>query len=435
MLNFNRRSFLSLFILLAMAFGTALPMGRHAAAQTAATDGTLGIAAVVNDDVISMLDLETRVNLVVATSNMPDSEETRARIRPQILRGLIDEKLMLQEAKRAGINVTQPEIEQGMANIAQANGTGVNEFKQLLASWGVPVAAMSARVEADIAWQTYIRKTLARTIKVGEEEVTDEIQRIQANAGRPEYLLAEIVLPVDNPGKDTEVRQLAARLLQQMQNGAPFSALAQNFSAAPSAAVGGDLGWVQGAHLEDKILNAVRRLQPGQVTPPIRTLGGYSMVLLRDQRTSPGLGRGESTLTLSQLHLQAPKDAGEQALNGLAARLQDMTRGVNSCARLDAVGEQQGSMLSGSLGQVKQANLPPAMQDVLASLPVGQPSKPIATGGGLAVLMVCDPQTAELDMDAVRERIGQQLLNERLNVAAQRRLRDLRRAAFVEIRL
>ncbi|MBD3661021.1 MAG: SurA N-terminal domain-containing protein, partial [Arenibacter algicola] len=162
MLHFNRRSFLSLFILLAIACGTALPMGQQAAAQTASTDGTLGIAAVVNDDVISMLDLETRVNLVVATTNMPDTEETRARIRPQILRGLIDEKLMLQEAKRVGINVTQPEIEQGMANIAQANGTGVEEFKQLLSRWGVPVAAMSARVEADIAWQTYIRKTLAR---------------------------------------------------------------------------------------------------------------------------------------------------------------------------------------------------------------------------------------------------------------------------------
>lgn len=427
-----RRKFMASLTFLALAAFTLAALSPRAAH---AQDGSLGIAAVVNDDVISVLDLETRVNLVIGTSNMQNTPEARARITPQVLRALIDEKLMLQEAKRVGIQVTQGDIDLGMQNIAQGNRTSIDGFKEMLRQWRVPLNTMYARIEADIAWSTFVSQFLARTLKVGEEEITDEIERLRANAGRPEYLLAEIVLPVDQPGQDGEIRQLAGRLLQQMQAGAAFSALAQNFSAAPSAAVGGDMGWVQAGHMESNVLNAVLRLKPGQVTPPLRTLGGYSLIMLREVRTSPGLGQGDSTLTLSQLHLQAPKGADPATLNGLAARLGDLTRGIRTCERLEAVGQQQGSLLSGPLGQIKLSNLPDAMRAVLAELPVGQPSQPVATGGGLAVMMVCARQVEELNMDVVRERVGQFLLNQRLNVAAQRQLRDLRRAAFVDIRL
>jgi len=220
--------------------------------------------------------------------------------------------------------------------------------------------------------------------------------------------------------------------LQQIKEGAPFNALATNFSRAPSAAMSGDMGWVQASHLDSELLSVVSRMQPGNVTTPIRTLGGYYILLLRDVRNSPGLGSGDATMKLTQLHLQAGPDGD---LNRVASRLQSLTAGMTSCAQMDAIGTQAGSPLSGSLGEVKLSVLPNNMRTVLEPLPVGKPSAPVATGGGLAVMMICDRQNQGLDMDAVRAKITERLTIERLDITAQRHLRDLRRDAFVEIRL
>lgn len=408
-----------------------LTFGSFSKGAHAQQDG-LGIAAVVNDDVISALDLHLRTSMIVSSSNMPDTAETRSRIMPQVLRGLIDEKLMLQEARRVGIKVEQSEIDNGMKRIAESNGMTVVQLSEQLGQIGVPLSALAARIEAEISWQIFVGRTLSRTITVGKEEINDEIKRIEASAGRPEYLLADIYLPVDKPEQDAEVQQLAIRLLEQIQSGAPFNALASNFSRSPSAAQGGDMGWVQASHLDAALLNAISTLQPGNVTRPIRTLGGYYIMLLRDVRTSPGLGHGDATMRLSQYHLMVP--AGT-APNTVAMQIQSATSGVTSCAQMDALGLQSGSQLSGSLGEMSLSVLPPDMRGVLENLPVGRVSEPIATGGGMAVLMICERQDQGVDNDAVRAQIADRLTLERLDVVAQRHLRDLRRQAFIDIRL
>jgi peptidyl-prolyl cis-trans isomerase SurA len=411
-------------------------LSAFAAAPSARAQQTgLGIAAVVNDDVISMLDMHTRASMIISSTNMQDSPETRQRILPQVLRSLIDEKLMMQEARDAGITVSKAEIEDGIARIARGNNMTPLEMTNTMQSFGVPVSALEARVETEIAWARFVGQRLSRTIKIGEEEINAEIERIKNNAGKPEYLLAEIVLPVDKPDQDGEVRLLAQRLLQQMKAGAPFSALASNFSRAPSAAVGGDMGWIQPSHLEEKLVQVIQNLRPGQVSMPVRTISGYTIVMVRDVRTSPGLSQGEATLKVSQLHLNAANVNDPQEMNALAARLSTLTAGIGTCAQLEAVGAQQGSPLSGAMGEINLSSLPETMRTVLEPLPVGQISRPVTTGGGLAVMMVCERTAAENAMDQVRETIAQRLRTERLDVAAQRQLRDLRRAAFVDIRL
>lgn len=397
-----------------------------------AQDSGLGIAAVVNDDVISALDLQLRTTMIIATSNMADTPETRARISPQVLRGLIDEKLMLQEARRVEIVVDQEAINDGVKRIADGNETTPELLEAQLKQMGVPLSALTARIEAEISWQQFVGRTLAKNIKIGEEEINDEIKRIQSSAGQPEYLLAEIFLPVETPSQDSEVQLVASRLLQQMQNGAPFNAMATNFSRATTAALGGDMGWVQASHLDPQLLSVIGTMKPGTASPPIRTLGGYYILLLRDIRTSPGLAGGDATLKLSQLHVQAtPQDD----LNQLAGKLVTMTQGMTTCAQLEAAGKQYGSPMSGSLGELSLSVLPDDMRAAVGNLSVGQPSTPISTGGGVAVMMVCERQDAGVDMEAARADISQRLKLERLDVAAERHLRDLRRDAFVDIRL
>ncbi len=408
------------------------PVDVHAQQASPAQQGALGIAAVVNDDVISALDLHTRTTMIIETSNMTDTPQTRARVSPQVLRGLIDEKLMLQEARRSGIKVVQEDIDDGVARIAQGNKMTVLQLSEQLKQIGVPLSSVSARIEAEIAWSIFAGRVLARKITISEEEITDEIKRIQASAGKPEYLLAEIFLPVDLPSQDNEVYQLALRLIEQMKSGAPFKAVASNMSRAPSAGVGGDMGWVQAAHLDTDIYNVVSKMNPGNVSMPIRTLGGYYIMLLREVRASPGLGGGEATLKLSQLHLAAEHPG---ATADLGPQLQNMSQGVTTCEQLDAIGAKDGSPMSGPLGEVPLSAMPQNMRALLQNLPAGQISPPIATGGGLAVMMVCARNDKGVDMEAVRADIAKRLKATRLDIAARRHLHDLRRDAFVDIRL
>jgi len=396
---------------------------------------SLGIAAVVNDDVISMLDLNTRLSMIMEDSDISNQAEVRARIAPQVLRGLIDEKLKLQETRREGIKIPQKDIEANIQKIADGNKLTVSQLTDKLRSVGVPITGLTSRIEAELAWQYYIARRLSRRIQVGEEEINDEIEMIQANAGKPEYLLAEIFLPIDNPSRAGDVQQTAERLVQQLYAGASFSALAKNFSAAPSAAVGGDMGWVQFGNLDTELQKAVQRLKPKTISPPIHSLGGYYILMLRDVRTSPSLTAGESMLKLSQYHIPVKDMSDQGAVNAATQQLMNATRGMNSCSQLEAAGANSGSMMSGSLGEMKLSSLPDNLRGVLTNLPVGQPSQPVQTGGGLAVVMICERSDEGVDMDKIRENIRIKILESRVNVAAQRKLRDLRRNAFVDIRL
>jgi len=195
------------------------------------------------------------------------------------------------------------------------------------------------------------------------------------------------------------------------------------------------MGWVQYANLDPALQRVVTKMRAGTASPPVRTLGGYYIMFLRQVRTSPGLGGGDAMVKLSQFHVPAPKGGGAAALQGLRNQLVAATRNMKSCAELEAAGAQSGSLMSGSLGEMKLTSLPDAMQQVLSDLKVGQPSGPIPTGGGLAVLMICERTDETLDMDKVRDDIRKKLVQNRLSVASQRKLRDLRRDAFVDVRI
>jgi len=424
-----RRAVRPLFVVALMVAGQLF----HAPAAWAQSG--LGIAAVVNDDVISMLDLDSRITMVIESARLENTPKSRMKIAHQVLRGLIDEKLKIQETRRSNIKVSQADIDFALQDIAKKNNMSADQLSAHLESIGVPISSLSARVEAELSWSIYVQRRLAKKIQIGAEEINDTIELIQANAGKPEYLLGEIFLPIESAAQDTETRLTAERLLVQLRQGAPFSALARNFSRAPSAALDGDMGWVQYSNLDPTLLKVVAGMQPGTASPPVRTLGGYYIMLVRDVRTSPGLGGGDAVLKLSQYHIAAPKGNDPATLNALSNQLVTATRNMTSCAQLEASGAKTGSLMSGSLGEMKLSTLPDTMKTVLSSLKVGQPSAPISTGGGLAVLMICERTDETVDMEKIRNEIRVKLIQSRLGVAEQRKLRDLRRDAFVDIRL
>lgn len=243
------------------------------------------IAAVVNDDAVSMRDLVKRMKLVIASSGLPSNTEIKQKLAPQVLGSLINEKLMLQEAQKLNLAVTPAEIEQGFATIAGQNKLKPDEFKTMLMRGGIELSTIMAQVEAQVAWSKVVQAKLRPRVVISDRDVEAALERITAKIGTTEYLAAEIFLPIDDPKKEGDVKQLASKLVGAIKSGqAGFFKLAQQFSKAAGAVNGGDTGWLHEAQLDADVLAGLKSIEKNQVTKPIKTLTGYHIYYLRDTR-------------------------------------------------------------------------------------------------------------------------------------------------------
>ncbi|WP_413205579.1 peptidylprolyl isomerase [Rhodospirillum sp. A1_3_36] len=386
------------------------------------------IAAVVNEDAISEYDLDARLNIVIATSNLPNRPEVRKRLAPQILRTLIDEALKLQEAKRVNVAIDNNDIADGVQRLEQRNKMPPGGLSAAFKKAGLDWNSLIHQIRAEVAWVKAIQTSMARSVKVSDEEVALYERELQRNIGQPEYLVADIFLPVDSPAQDEEVHTAAERMIEQMRQGANFAALAQQFSRGASAQRGGDLGWVGPGDVDQEVLQALRAMSPGNLSQPIRTFGGYHILLLREQRISKG-GQAAPTIALSRIVLPT---RGSRALTaGRIKSIRSQIQETNSCEAFNALAQEVGSP-SGPMGNVDPNLLPVNGQQAIRGLPIGKPSTGIKQDGAEVYLMVCGQNSGGLpDKETLRAR----LIEQKIQGIAQRRLRDLRQQAIIDIRV
>jgi peptidyl-prolyl cis-trans isomerase SurA len=399
-----------------------------AAGSVSANQDTFRAAVVVNDEVISMLDLTMRTRLAILATGQTQSAELHRRMLPQVMRGLIDERLQSQEAARLDITASDENVAKTVGDLARRNNMSREDLLRELARRGVMPSVLQQQVRAQILWQTLVARRLRPSVRIGQEEIEEVVKRIIKNRGAMQRNVAEIFLAVDTALDDAEVRANADRLIQQLQAGAKFSGLARQFSESATASRGGDLGWVQEGQLPEELDRVLSRMQSGQASSPIRTLNGYHILLLRDQRQN---SMGEVIVQLKQVLFGLAADASEDDVKKVEALAAAARERIDGCARVDELAEELGAPGSGDLGTLKLSDLPSPIRDAVQTLPIGRGSQPLQVAGGLSVLVVCAREDSSVD----RKRIEERLTNERLDVLSRRYMRDLRRSANVDIRI
>lgn len=385
------------------------------------------IAAVVNDNVITTTDVEERMRLAELSSGLPDNPEVRAHLLPQILRGLIDEQLQAQEAKRLDLTVSKQEIDQAFEHIAADNHIQ-GDMRNFIAMHGGSPEALETQVRNGLLWNKVIQHELRPKVEVGDDEVDAVLDRVKANAGKQEFLVSEIFLAVDNPKDEDQVKQVGENLVAQIRKGASFAAVARQFSQGPGATQGGDIGWIEQGQLSPELNRALAAAAPGEISDPIRTSNGFHILGVREKRTVSLGDPDKASINLMQAF--RPYDATtKQDVMQDAVRVRGA---VKSCAALNDTLSGFPGWKAQKLGDMNPAKAPPWLAEKVRGVPAGGASDVLATDKGAAILFVCSrSEGGDVDRDAIMHSIG----TEKLELQARRLLRDLRRNAYLDIRL
>ena len=394
------------------------------------------IAAIVNDELITAYDLESRMKLVILSTRLPNTVEVRRRIGSQVLRTLIDERLQLQEAKRRNISVSKRDLRRAKLTIEKQNKLPKDGLEKMLQQSNVPLEAMESQLRAGIAWSKLVGRRLRPRITIGEDEIDEALDRIKSRQGQTEYWLAEILLAVDGPEEEDNVRRTADRIRSQIENGANFAAIARQFSQSATAAVGGDLGWIHEAELSDTLKNVVPKLRRGVISQPIKTVTGYRLLTLRGSRKIAETAGKTETVDLRQIFLPFPGSAtpGDiEAQIDLAKTVRDTVTGCND---FDLLAREIRSPRPPNLGRFALKDLSPAIRAVVQNISAGKISDPVKMPGGVLVLMVCSREGGKGEIKLPeRDAIADRLMQDRLSLMSRRYLRDIRLSAVIDIRV
>jgi peptidyl-prolyl cis-trans isomerase SurA len=412
--------------------GAAACIAAILAAPVARAQDELKIAAVVNDDVITQLDVYMRLRLAMLSARLQDTPETRQRLLPQIMRTLIDDHLKLQEAKNQGVTVGDGDVNNRINNLAKKNGVSREDFEAMLSSNGVLVTALADQMRADVSWNRLVQRLLRPTIRITDEEINEAMAQQKAAQGKLEYHLSQIFLAVDAPKDQAAVMQSAQRLLEQLQSGADFASLASQFSQDTSAGEGGDIGWVRVDQADPAVARELAQAGmggKGKILGPIETTGGIVIERIEDVRTVSASSVAPGSVHLVQLIWPLAPNAADkeiQAAQEQADSYQGKTRTCDELQRLTPAGAN-----FRDFGRIALGDMPAEIRQIATNQPIGAPTAGIRGDGGVAVFVVCD-RGGETGS---RVAIADQLAQERLETLARGYLSDLRRAAYIDIRL
>ncbi len=388
--------------------------------------------AMINGEVVTQTDIDQRLALLVLANAGDIPADEIDRLRQQVLRNLIDESLQIQAAKAEDIKIPPADIDRALVRIASNMNQTPQQLDNFLRANGSSIHTMRRQIEGELAWSRLQRKKIENTVSVGDEEVQAVLDRMNAAKGTEEYRVGEIFIPAP-AGSEQPAMQVATRILDQLRQGASFAGYARQYSEASTAAVGGDLGWVRPEQLPEPLAAALRQMEPGTISHPIRVQGGFSILGVQDTRRVLTRDPRDAILSLKQVSIRFAPGTTQNQAEPVVARFANAARNIGGCGGADRIAGDFNAELVQS-DQVQLRELPVALQQIMLPMQVGQSTQPFGSiEDGVRILVICGRD--EIDPTAPTfDQVYSQLNEERVNLRARRYLRDLRRDAVIEFR-
>lgn len=427
---------------LPLVLGLALPQLAPAQNLDLSDSGELvdGIAAVVNDGVVLLSELDEQTTLIVQRLREENTQlPPRNVLIPQILERLVMNEIQLQRASQGGITVPDAMLNRALADIARRNNTTLSGLPDLLAQDGVDYNAYRKEMRQQLILDQLRQREVVSRIGVTPRELDDYLDRARDAADESNrYKISHILISVPSVTSQQDIDAAAATvndLYAQLQNGGDFAALALANSDAQTALEGGSMGWRDGAALPTLFADVVPELEVGQVSEPIRSPSGFHLVRL------DGIEGNEPVLQDQVRARHILMETNEIMDDSVVQqRLSEIRQGIldgdDFAAIAKAVSDDPGSAIEGGdLGWTDPGVYVPEFQEALASVGPDEISEPFKSPFGWHVVQVLDRRVHDVTDDVARQRAIMAIRESKMAEESELWMRQMRDEAFVEFRL
>jgi peptidyl-prolyl cis-trans isomerase SurA len=390
-------------------------------ATTAAAMELDRIVAVVDEDVVMQSELDQQIQRVRGQLRQQGTEmPPTAVLERQVMERLVLEKIQLQLADRAGVEVEDKALEQAVADIAARNKLDVDQFREIIESEGYEFDEFREQIRQEILIAKLRKEEVDNRVRVTDQEVENYLRNEGSDADSAmEYRLSHILIAIPSGADDEEIREARAKaedVVARLAAGEEFGDLAIRVSDGQQALERGDLGWRRGPEIPSLFADAVSTMEVGDTSPIITSPSGYHIIKLADRRSGETIMIEQYKARLSQLKLR---------LEG----------GADFAQLAKTHSDDRGSALEGGeLGWVSPGQMVAEFEEVMTAIEIGRISPIFESEFGLHILQVTAKReidgTDEIKRNRARNAIRQQKVDER----RQSWLRRLRDEAYVEYR-
>ncbi|WP_077400094.1 peptidylprolyl isomerase [Microbulbifer agarilyticus] len=399
------------------------------------------VVAVVDDDVVMASELQQRINTItqqIAAQNVqaPPIDV----LRRQVLEQLIVERLQLQMGARAGVTISEEELDQAIARVQQNMNLSPAQFQQKLEADGISNNAFRQQIRQELIIRRVEQGSVSRRIQITDQDINNFLRSKEGEFWKsPQYELGHILIAVSSSAPAEEVtaaREKADAVYDKATGGEDFRALAISNSSGQNALQGGDLGWRKPVELPTLFADALDGVKVGETTKPFRSDAGFHMLKIHQQRgaTEQVVEQTKVRHILVKTSAIRDDDAAYNLLTDLRTKIEAGELKFADAAKDNS--EDIGTMLQGGdLGWSTPGQFVPEFTQAMNNTPVGEISMPFRSQFGWHILRVDERRQQDMTDQYIRNQAANLLRNRRYEEELQNWRQEIRDQAYVEIKL
>ena len=416
-----------------------LAAGIFAAAAVHATELDR-ILAVVDEDVVMQSELEEQMLRVrLQLRNQGTQTPPTAILERQVMERLVLEKIQLQLADRIGVEVEEDSLDHAILDIARRNELSLDQFREILESDGHQFDYFREQIRQEIVMAKLRKEEVDNRVKVREQEIKNFLSNENNEEDNAlEYRLSHILITTPVGADDDELRALrnkAKDILERLDAGEDFGALAIAVSDGQKALDKGDLGWRKGEEIPTLFADSVSTMEIGEVSGIITSPSGFHIVKFADQRT------GEKIMVeqhkVRHILIKPNELLPENQVFGRISQIRLRLDGGADFAQLAQRNsdDRTSALEGGDLGWVSKGNMVPQFEEAMLAARIGEISQPFRTEFGFHILQVLDRREIDGTKEFKRDRARRVIRKRKTDEKRESWLRRLRDEAYVEYRI
>jgi peptidyl-prolyl cis-trans isomerase SurA len=398
------------------------------------------IVAVVNQELVTNAEVEARVAQLRATLQRRGAPlPSESALRDQVVSSLVDERVIISHARDSGIRIDEPEVDRAVANIAAQNRLSLEQLREQLRRNGMDMTRLRANLRDQMMVERVREREVGSRIRVTDAEIDAMLEKQRRGAAsNVELNIGHILVSVPENATPEDVTARQARIegaLARIKAGEAFEKVARDVSEDPNRERGGDIGMRSTERLPDLFVEAMKPLQPGEVTPaPLRSGAGFHLLKLIERKQKSGFTTTQTRARhiLLRPSAQAPPSAVAARLSEFKQQIESSARTFDSLAREHS--EDSTAPNGGDLGWASPGNFVPEFEQAMNALPVGGISGPVQSRFGMHLIQVVERRDVTLDARQVREQARNLLREQKFEPAYAEWVGELRARAYIEMR-